>query len=224
MGILYHDVLANRPVASSWGNLFVPTDGVYLQLDEGASWASWGPLCGQWTLPNDAQFSWVNQGACVLDASHGMINLMVGSSGAVNCHLRVKAAPSTPYAITATFTGLVLQAALGGYGLVFRESGSGKFVTLQTNNNYEMGVYRFTNPTTLSAAYTIRTTVASPFLCHLRIADDGANRISSYSFDGQNWHQLHSVGRTDFITADEVGFMVSSNYSHSITLWSWAEA
>jgi hypothetical protein len=61
----------------------------------------------------------------------------------------------------------------------------------------------------------------------MRIADTGTSRICSWSADGQNWHDLHSIGRTDFLTADEVGFYVNSQsatYPAACTLISWAQA
>jgi hypothetical protein len=61
----------------------------------------------------------------------------------------------------------------------------------------------------------------------IRIADNGTNRLCSYSVDGQNWFQFHSVGRTDFLTATEVGFFAndaSNTYECGITLLSWKEA
>jgi hypothetical protein len=53
-------------------------------------------------------------------------------------------------------------------------------------------------------------------LCHngpliwLRIADNGTNRIVSFSVDGVLWTALHTVGRTDFITPNQVGFYVNA--------------
>jgi hypothetical protein len=60
-----------------------------------------------------------------------------------------------------------------------------------------------------------------------RIADDGANRISSISTDGINFRVIHTVARTDFLTADQVGFFVNcqeTTWDAGMTLLSWKEA
>jgi hypothetical protein len=60
-----------------------------------------------------------------------------------------------------------------------------------------------------------------------RAADNSTNRICSYSVDGQNWFVFHTVGRTDFLTADEVGFYIdveNATFGTGITLIHWAEA
>lgn len=57
--------------------------------------------------------------------------------------------------------------------------------------------------------------------------DDGTNRICSLSNNGRNWWVFHSVGRTDFLTADHVGFYVSDNGSSratGLTLLSWRQS
>jgi len=61
----------------------------------------------------------------------------------------------------------------------------------------------------------------------MRIADNNTNRICSVSADGQNWIEVHSVGRTDFLTADQVGFMIrptnsaTPNIGTGVSVLSW---
>jgi len=59
-----------------------------------------------------------------------------------------------------------------------------------------------------------------------RIEDDNTNRISSFSFDGQNFLVAHSVGRTDYITADEIGIAINTAATavSNATFLSWVEA
>ena len=89
-----------------------------------------------------------------------------------------------------------------------------------------MAANKHTSPTVYSAAYTVQA-ITPHVPLFLRIADDDTNRIMSWSNDGQHWIVSHTVGRTDFLTADEVGFMVNSNnatWPASMTLLSWVEA
>ena len=61
----------------------------------------------------------------------------------------------------------------------------------------------------------------------LRITDDGTDRKVYFSSDGLHYTQLHTVGRTDFLTADEICFFANSQnatYPIGITVVSWEEA
>jgi len=59
-----------------------------------------------------------------------------------------------------------------------------------------------------------------------RITDDGTNRICHVSGDGQHFITIHSVGRTDFLTADEVFFGVvgTTNFANRTLLLSWKQS
>ncbi len=89
-------------------------------------------------------------------------------------------------------------------------------------------VDKYTNSTTYSATYTSLTSGSiNVFPAWLRIEDDNTNRKCSFSTDGQNWIVFHTVGRTDFLTADEVGFFVDSNTTSlapAMNLLSWKES
>jgi hypothetical protein len=121
-----------------------------------------------------------------------------------------------------------MSANYAALGLCFRQSSDGKLVTFDYafNTVDVLGVSKFNSPTSWNAAYTSLQWPASS-LVFLRIADDGTNRICSVSHDGQLWLQVHSVGRTNFLTADQVGFWCGSNnatYSSQMTLLSWVVA
>jgi hypothetical protein len=121
-------------------------------------------------------------------------------------------------------------------GLCWRKSGTGELVIFYVyasgDNRSEQycGVGKLSSPTVFTSNY-LSVYFASlmgygPCLW-LRIADDGTNRVCSYSADGQNFVTVHSVGRTDFLTADEVGFFADANnasYPAGLTLLSWKEA
>lgn len=228
MAVLYSGLLSDRPTASTEGNVFLPTDGVYIYRDDGAAWQAWGPAFPMIAPDNDA-FSWVNQGACTIDTTGGFVNLTIAAEAAWNNHARIKTAPGTPYTVTAAFMFGQYNAdhALGG--LCWRQSSDGKLVTLQYGQALQqIAVYKFTDPTTLSAAYdAVPQSATQSEIIFLRIEDDGVDRICYWSYDGQHWIQLHSVGRTDFLTADQVGFFVGANnatYPAMMTLLHWVES
>ena len=71
-------------------------------------------------------------------------------------------------------------------------------------------VDKFSSATAFSANYTSIGWLAAAGVW-LQITDDGTNRKCLASNDGINYAQIHSIGRTDYLTADEVGFYVNNN-------------
>jgi hypothetical protein len=146
---------------------------------------------------------------------------------------RVKSAPATPYTITAIISNsYVATDFVDSFGLCFRQSGDGKlhtfgvgFATAFTGGHYILSA-KWTSPTVFSANYAANSFYATNPI-FLRIADDGANRICSYSSDGINFLTYDTIGRTDFLTADQVGFGASvqnASYGGILTMFSWTQA
>ena len=178
------------------------------------------------TPPINGNFSWINQGSATVSTTDGGIYLAVAAAAGVNVHLRVMNAPATPYVVTALFITNMPTEASGVNGLFWRQSSDGKLascVVSGTTNIARAQATKYTNPTTFSAVYN------SVFLptyhrIWLRIEDNGTNRICYYSFDGLHFQQFHSVGRTDFLTADQIGFAMDANsalYGQQMWLLSW---
>lgn len=226
---------ASVQAAAKAGRLFFPNNGYWMKRDSGSAWVPWGPI---FPLADPAlqTFAWINQGGATVTTTNGGVALYAPNQGAAdNIRIRKKSAPSTPYTVTIAFLhNALFWKNYPAVGLVFRQSSDGKLVTFQfgqTTVGPGIAVNKWTNATTFSAQYTASPTV-SPVggITWLRIADDGANRVCSLSVDGQNWLQIHTIGRTDFLTADEVGFFANANnqatpnYDLTMTLLSWKEA
>ena len=198
------------------------------------AFAHWGPLFPM-AMPINGDFAWVNQGGASVDVTNGGIYLLGPAAGAgYNLRIRKKAAPATPYTITAAFLVNQMRTQSVGWGLLFRQSADGKLATLffQVSTTPTVTIYssKFDDPNTLGGApyATIGNLVNfhAP-LSFWRIADDGVNRILSWSGDGVHFHTLHSIARNDYLTADEVGFFVDAQHAtHDIglQLLSWEEA
>jgi WD40 repeat protein len=187
-------------------------------------------------VPSDSGFAWVNQGSSTLATTNGVLTLVGAATGAgaANIVARVKTAPSTPYTITAYVLPCMSHKAFNGYGLCFRQSSDGKLHLFDVVGG-DLGLTtlglrsaKFTNATTFSADYQLARTCEQ--YRWLRIADNGTNRLCSISSDGINWLQIHSIGRTDFLTADQVGFCVATenaatpNVAPILTIVSWVQA
>jgi hypothetical protein len=185
------------------------------------------------TTPVNGDFSWRNQGpATVTVESTGSIYLEeadgVWEGTATDIRIRKKAAPSTPYTITAAFLLNLAYHNFSFGGLCWTDGtkvslwckeGTGNFSWRQyadANNGASGGTYFQTG---ITNAYT------GPLLW-MQISDDGTDRIVRIGPDGQHWRKISSVTRTDYLTPTEVGFFVQAGDSGSgagITLVSWAQ-
>ena len=194
------------------------------------------PVVGTIVLPVDGDFAWINQETATVTAENNGITLTTPASAGHDIRLRKKAAPATPYTITALIHPLMGEHASGNaWGIGFRQSSDGKLALVyvgDSSGSVVVAVQKFTDPNTFSATYVIKTIVPATGVIYpftslwLRIADDGVNRISSLSWDGIQFYTLHSVGRTDFLTADEIGFFVNSATASAgvtISLYSWRQ-
>ncbi len=219
---------ASRPAFGTDGNLFFPSDGVSVQRDTGSAWVPWGPLFPLATPPT-AGWSWDNQGGASVAAAGGGIYLLAPAAANFECRVRYRTAPSVPYVITAWILPLCYNVDYAAYGLAFRQSSDGKMAILRLasiSGAWNISSDKLTDSSTYSAAYASTVTDLQFPIC-LRIADNNTSRICSWSTDGQNFHTFHTVGRTDFLTADEVGFWAKSHnatYPAAVTLLSWEES
>ena len=216
---------ASRPAAGNSGNLFFPTDGLSIQRDNGSIWVPYGPIF-KLTEPDDTQFTWVNQGTATYTKAKGTILLSKSAEAGNNLRMLVKSAPATPYTITTLFSPGVLTANFSTCGLVFRASGAGTIAVncIVWSSGFLFSSAKYNSATSFNSNYVTISPMHSNFIW-LRIRDDGTNRYCDYSRDGLNWINYHSVGRTDFLTADQVGFFVDSNGGGNVfmNLLSWEQ-
>lgn len=232
-GIILSDVYANLPAAGTEGKVYLPTEGGHVLRDDGSAWQGFGPL-NKMQPPVDSALAWVNQGANgSIDATASGYILKAVSTGASDCKIRKQAAPAAPFTATLAFRPLFNVGGFQHYGLVSRNSGSGKLVILSwlwNGGAPHWEISKWNSATSFSASYTLGDNDAGSFrgdgMIWLRVVDDNVNRVSSVSRDGINWLQVHSVGRTDFLTADEVGFDVNpdnltTSLIASMTVYHW---
>lgn len=225
----YTGAEGSQPVANS-GDLYFPNNGFYLERYSGLAWTPWGPIFPM-VPPVGGAFSWVNQGGASMDTTNGGLYLEGPAGSSLNNRLLVTSAPATPYTMTAAFLpNIFATSQQQDCGLVFRDSVSGKFVTLSLMTSgataqFFILSYQWSSPTSFAGTY-IQKQYFPRQLVWFQISDDGTNRISRYSSDGQHWIQLFSVARTDFLTADQVGIYVEDQTNTlpvAMTLLSWAQ-
>jgi hypothetical protein len=212
------------------GDLYLPNDGLSLYRSTGSAQTPWGPIFPLATPPSSG-WSWVNQETSTVDTSHGGITITAAASASAdNFRGYVRTAPSTPYTITALMLINFTYVPASWAALGWRQSGDGKVVTLQlqpVTNPVQLRVASWNSPTSYNSLALDEALPVGPGYLWLRIADNGTDRIESISRDGYHFTVVHSVGRTSFLTGDQVGFFVNSGSAtrdFPVTLLSWAEA
>ena len=180
-------------------------------------------------------FAWVNQGTATItdDATYVSSVLYVPGTEGTGLRIRKKTAPATPYNIYIALQPTILANNFNMYGLLWRDSASGKIVTLRVVYNggdAELTVSKWDSATAFNSTYTtisfgnLSRSWGGP-LTWLRIRDDGATRYSYISSNGLDWILFHSVGRTDFLTPNEVGVFswVEGGADTYVRCWSWEQ-
>jgi hypothetical protein len=171
----------------------------------------------------------VNQGgATAVDLDNGIV-LTAPSNSGDNFRILKKAVPSAPYTVVLGYVATMVSANYYITGFVWRQSSDGKIIAagLSRDNETKMRVVKYNSVSSISGEYVSYDVVPATSMIWLKIEDDNTNRKVSFSFDGKNWLQIHSVGRTDFLTADEIGFCVNVNNASLgaiMSLISWEQS
>jgi len=180
--------------------------------------------------PVSTDFAWVNQDTATVSDSAAGMHLYVPAVGGNDGRLLVKAIPSAPYTVTCGIIAASYETSWNAYGIALRASGSGTFVffgALAPAARIELVAQKWTNETSSAGYYS---NVASYFCgdaVWFRVQDNSTNRILSWSVDGVNFVQFHSVSRTDYITPDQIcvyGQTNNATYDLGITVIDWSEA
>jgi hypothetical protein len=124
-----------------------------------------------------------------------------------------------PYTVTLYIQSVVPLIAALGFLVGWRQSSDGKIAALRAIYNGTLTAMdirsdKFNSATALSANYTNSPVDKLPRW--IRLADNGTNRIISYSPDGIVFSALHTVGRTDFLTGDQIVFAFTGVAASSI--------
>ena len=224
----YTSTVGNEPTTGlATGDLYLESNGLALERYTTSGWGRWGPIY-KLTPPPTSGWTWVNQGTAAVDTTYGGIYISQAAVAADLQHLYVRPVPSGAYTITAMLLINLPYGLFTGAGLTFRESSSGKIHTFGvrwlSTTQFVIAGFKWTNATTFSASYFEQSHQQS--IIWFRIADDGSNRICSVSSDGQHWIARHTIGRTDFLTADQVGIFINSNSANvpiGMNLLSWEQ-
>lgn len=185
---------------------------------------------------NKASFTQVNfTNTTDIDHSSGAISIENDDTPGSGNSLRllVRTAPSTPYTIEACMEiGIgafaVPSSSSGHYGILFRESGTSKIVSVSFRPMSAYAVWYWTNATTFSSEPAGRTAFSHFDKMWIKIEADGTNLKYNISHNGVNYIELLDTLKDAFFTTapDQVGFYYSANsalLNNRVTLLSWSE-
>jgi hypothetical protein len=209
------DAYANKPSAGVPGRLFLPTDAVYFERDNGSNWDKFGPLW-PFTPPQVSDFPiWVNQGTATAVDNKGAIFINAPGVNSENTRAIVKAYPSPPFIVEMAFIPCAYPGSYPCCGLCIQDNVSGK---LQTYGLYDLPMYvrgyNYSSPTTTNSGVTgwpggSYVHQAESNLIWFKYEDDNTNRKISISVDGFSWVQMVSNSRTDYLTPTHIGIFVN---------------
>lgn len=164
------------------------------------------------TAANTGLSQWLNQGSATVADSAVGISITTPSSSGPNLIGRYKAAPATPYTVTALVSSTRNTSTYAGIGIGWYD-GSAKLHTLSyaTNNGGtpNLAVNRWNSVTSWNSNdFTSQNNAFSQPLW-LQIKDDGTNISFAFSNDGANFLQLYSVARSS-------GWLGAGGYSNIV--------
>lgn len=213
------------PAAGFTGRTYDCTDNGNRYRDNGTTWdlVSLGGLGLAGTEPPSASWSTTTLGSSTFAANRGGRLLTCVSAAGNNLRVEYRTlSPAINYTASAVIdlTNITIQSSPSIGGLVLRNSSSGSLITFfwgydLGSGGYLLTVWKWTNATTLSASYAQFGLNVPPQA--LRFRDDGTNRIAEFTHNGIDWITYHSVGRTDFITPDQIGW--GSNNASGLTTY-----
>ena len=228
------DIYDNKPAAGVKGRLFLPTDGLFLEYDDGAAWHKYGPF-KRLKAPPQTGWSWVNQGNATVTYSDGRLVLEDPDLDGTDPELRlyVRPAPQWPAALTMAFLFNGIGDDTPRMGFCFRQTGGGA----GDGNIHTFGVYLgtsrwaiernvYSSPTVKSTGGGWDTTRSPERLLWFRFQVVGDKKQVYYSMDGVNWVLGYETTLTSYATPNQVGLYIDPQANAqpvSLSLVHWEE-
>jgi hypothetical protein len=213
------------PAAAIAGRLYLPSDSYHISRDTGAAWAHWGPLFPMTPPPAAGSWTWVSQGGATVTQSGSGLWMYCAAENVDIYRMLVVATPAPPYSVVMFLQNLSHALQYPQFFHGWRESASGNCAGLnQYSDSYTIVTNSQKTDSTPKAFANYVSVTARSFFGWIKFEDDGANRSISLSIDGLNWVLFHSVGRTDYITPDQIGWGFgprNANWSAGLLLASW---
>lgn len=213
---------SSRPAAGTVGNVYYPSDGGPIWVDDGSDWACYVGGIGPFYTPVSTFTTWVNQSSALFRTTHNVAQIYwVNNGGIENVNCRVATIPATPWTYTLVFSVLAGPGNNGNFGLILRESSSGKLQSgpgfNPQNSAPTVNYWNWSSPTAYNnnlatdATYTQYTQL---IMC--RVRNDGTNYYFELSNDFINWTLNLTVPVASAYGAfDQAGYYINVSNLHS---------
>jgi hypothetical protein len=233
------DVYANKPAAGVKGRLFLPTDGLFLEYDDGAAWHQYGPF-KRLKAPPQTGWQWVNQGNATATFVGGALLLEDPDLDATNPQLRLYvrglAAGATSIVAAFTYNG---AASMNGpkAGFCARCVGGtddGNLTTWgirewSTSSYPFLEAVHYTSPTAVEATPSIDGRIVWPSLrvYWIKFSWEGNYKRWYYAVDGVNWIKWWEDSYGQYNTPSQFGIFIdpmNNAQKISLSLLHWEES
>lgn len=195
--------------ARASGDIYLCSDAPMLFRNNGSSWDAYGPI-QKFTVPVLTDFTAaLTVTATVTDTGAG-----IKVSGSNNSQAQYyKAGTISNPTITIFIQAAMTSEANCAYGLLLRESSSGKWLDFFMSVSSNAAIWTV-NKINADGSFNGNEFggLATPMNLinglWMRMRDDGTNRNYEWSCDGQVWQRAATaIGRTSFITVNQGGFL-----------------
>jgi len=233
------DLYANKPAAGVKGRLFLPTDGLFLEYDDGAAWHQYGPY-KRFKAPPQTGWSWVNQGNATAAFVGSALVLEDPDLDATTPQLRLYVRPLTVGAtsLVAAFTYNGIGTDVPCMGICARDVGGsddGNFTAfglrLQASPSNPFTILHFkhyTSPTAVEASPSFDGRQMMPVrVVWVKYEWAGNYKRWYWSGDGINWIKWSEDTLTSYNTPTQFGVFidpVNNNQRVSLSLVHWEES
>lgn len=232
------DLYANKPAAGVKGRLFLPTDGLFLEYDDGAAWHQYAPF-RRLKAPPQTGWSWVNQGNATVTFNGGALVLEDPDLDSVSPQLRlyVRSLMAGVTSVVAAFAyngvvsmngpkcGIVTRCVGGtddgnfqAYGFRLWQTSSYPFI--------EAIFYKSPTETEATPAYDNKTFWPMLRVFWVKFSWEGNYKRWYWSTDGVNWIKWGESTFDSQNAPSQVGIFIdplNNNNKISLSLLHWEE-
>ena len=237
------DLYANKPAAGVKGRLFLPTDGLFLEYDDGAAWHKYGPY-KRLKAPPQTGWTWVNQGnaTATFTGSALVLEDPDSDSNATQLRLYIRPLAAGTTKITAAFLWNGVASGsnypiMGICGYTVGGADDGNIKTFGMKLSGATSTYpsclAYTYPSYSSGSSeqsyaTAGRTLWPNRICWIKWEVIGRYEVFSWSHDGVNWIVMDStkaIGTYDYPTQWGVFIDPTNNVMPvSLSLVHWEES
>ena len=231
------DIYDNKPVAGVKGRLFLPTDGQFIEYDDGAAWHKYGPY-KRLKAPPQTGWSWVNQGNATATFNGGALVLEDPDLDTTNPQLRlyVRSLGLGMTNVTAAFAWNGIGTDNACMGICARDVGgtddgnfSGWGLKLTSGQPIYLHYKCYTSATVVEATPSIDATHAllPARLFWVKFMWAGTNKQWWLSVDGINWVKWNEETFGNYNSPSQFGIFidpVNNAQKVSMSLIHWEES